>query len=291
MYPEFDYWHPRQELLGPPNSTLTLLSVTSLHNYHIKPTYDPIFLAIEPQYTKGCHDTYYVNSDPRARTMACADVTEICSPDGASCWSMSADVGEDFPAPYWLMKWSLESSTIKDAITWRLGSALIAQDRVSQYRSLPLPDNHWEAEAARLFETSLARIHFDAWSIASGEDRELPGYIELTPDEARGQLCGLYKFNSTGYSNINFGAFFGLLLAAVAVGVLSIKAKHIRSLLYWISRREHGASDAAASDWEPLTANIGFKWLVIIILSPFWLMFIAASRAYRSFTESAGAAR
>jgi hypothetical protein len=202
-----------------------------MHIYHLKPSYDPIFPAIEPHYVEGYHDPYYYNSDPKARALACVDITELCSPDGETCWSMTADLPDDVlntPA-YWLMKWSLESSTIYDSIKWRLGTALLAQEKVSQSRSRPLSDNHWEAEAERLFATSLARIQFDAWSVARGKDREQPGYVEVTPDEGRGKLCRLYKFNSIGYTNIDLGAFIGLLLTPFFILILSLEARKAKN--------------------------------------------------------------
>lgn len=97
------------------------------------------------------------------------------------------------------MQLALEKSTIYNAIHWRLGSALIGNDMISQYRSKPLDDQRWISEAQRVFESSLARAQFDAWSIASGEDSVLEGsggYVDSTPREA-GNLCGIYKFNSS----------------------------------------------------------------------------------------------
>ena len=122
---------------------------------------------------------------------------------------------------FWLMKWSLESSTIYDSMGWRLGAAFQAQEKVSQFVSLPLPSNQWEIEASQLFATSLARIQYDAWKIATGEDRERPGYVEVTPDEARGNLCGLYKFKTADYTHVNLIAFVGYTLMAFAIYVLS----------------------------------------------------------------------
>ncbi len=128
---------------------------------------------------------------------------------------------------YWLMKWSLENSNIYDSIKWRLGSGLLAQESISQSISTPLNPNQWEVEASQLFATSLARIQYDARQIATGEDREKPGYIEVTPDEAKGFLCGLYKFRSADYTNVNLAAFIGLILLALAIFLLSLDASAI----------------------------------------------------------------
>lgn len=85
---------------------------------------------------------------------------------------MTAPIPENIPTPpaYWMMKLSLENSNIYDSILKRLGTALLAQHKITQYTSEPLSDDHWMLEARRLFEISLARIQFDAWNIASGED-------------------------------------------------------------------------------------------------------------------------
>ncbi|KAL2048570.1 hypothetical protein N7G274_000482 [Stereocaulon virgatum] len=125
---------------------------------------------------------------------------------------------------YWFMKWSLENSNIYDSIKWRLGTALLAQESVSQWVSIPLPPDQWQLEANQLFATSLARVQYDAWSIATGEDRQRPGYVDKTPDEAKGQLCGLYKFKTLDFTNINLAAFIGLAVLAIFVFILGLDA-------------------------------------------------------------------
>lgn len=129
---------------------------------------------------------------------------------------------------YWLMKYALGNSNTYDSIKLRLGNALLAQQRIGQARSLPLKDDHWEYEAAQLFATSLARAQFDAWSIACGEDHERPGYKDVTPDQVKGQLCGLYKFNKDEYINIELGAFVGLLLVCPITFILTWETKGVK---------------------------------------------------------------
>ena len=142
---------------------------------------------------------------------------------------MTAPVSEKVSssAAYWLMKWSLEDSNIYDSVKWRLGTALLAQESVSQFVSLPLPSDQWQLEASQLFATSLARIQYDALGIATGEDRQRPGYVEVTPDEAKGTLCGIYKFKSPDHTNINLIAFIGLNILAIAIIILSLNASTI----------------------------------------------------------------
>lgn len=135
----------------------------------------------------------------------------------------------DFSPGYWLMKLALEFSNTYESISTRLGSALIAQEKISQFMSLPLNDTHWQIEAARMFSTSLARAQFDAWSIASGEDsvhEGVDGFINQTPDEA-GDLCGFFLFKSRGYVNFNTGLYFGFLAVLPASFLLTLKVGQI----------------------------------------------------------------
>ncbi len=229
LYPDSDYWQPVEGLRPPTNSTLTIMFISSMHIYHTEQSLDPIFPATTPRYFEDLSQPFYYNSDPRAKVLACVDTTELCSPDGETCWSMTAPVPTEIPSTpaYWLMKWSLESSDIYNSIKWRLGSALLAQERIRQFVSTPLSRHHWQIEASRLFATSLASIQFEALGIATGEGRELPGYIDVTPNEAKGDLCKIYKFRTADYTNVNLAAFIGLPLLAMTIFVLSWEASTV----------------------------------------------------------------
>ena len=230
LYHDNDYWHPLPSLSQPINTTLTIMFVTSTHIFHTKPSLDPIFYANEPQHFDDLRETYYYNSDPQARPFACVDDTEVCSPDGQTCWSMNSPVphGVGSPPAYWLMKWSLENSNTYDSIKWRLGSAFLAQESIAQYVSRPLSPVQWQLEASQLFATSLARIQYDALGIATGENHEKPGYIEATPDEAKGHLCGLYKLKTAQYTNVNLAWLILIPLLSIVVIFLTWKARTIR---------------------------------------------------------------
>ncbi|KAI4151715.1 MAG: hypothetical protein LQ340_003340 [Diploschistes diacapsis] len=196
-----------------------------MHIYHTNPSYDPIFPAHEAKFFPNDNEPLYYNSDPRARVFACVDATTLASPSGDESWPLTA------PAPasvhvgpaYWLTKWSLESSTVYDALAWRLGRALLAQESIGQ--SVASGQLHasrqWEDEAEHLFATSLARIQFDAMAIATGAGRERPGYRDMTPDEGRGKLCGLWKFKTVGYTNVNVVTLAGLAAVLPVAAVLS----------------------------------------------------------------------
>lgn len=109
---------------------------------------------------------------------------------------------------------ALRKSTTFHAIQFRLGTALVAQESVGDYESLPLDDYQWIIESEALFNTSLARIQYDALDIATGVGHEKdPGsYEPETPSWARDKLCGIYKFQlPKGYTNINVWATIGIL--------------------------------------------------------------------------------
>lgn len=197
-----------------------------MHIYHVQESTDPIFPARESRNIPGQQDPLFYNADRKATVLACADTTELCSPDGKACWNMNGVVPEGVSSPpsYWLMKWSLENSDTYNSVQWRLGNALLAQEMISQSTSRPLARNQWQLEAKQMFATSLARIQYDTRKIALGVDSDHPQYVEETPDEARDRLCGIYKFKTPKYNNINLKAFIGLILLSFAIFVLSLPA-------------------------------------------------------------------
>ena len=179
-------------------------------------------------------DSWHYKSDPKARVLACLDQTQFCDPDGDECWPAKPNWDDHLRPPgYWLMKLALKDSSIYDSIALRLGAALVAQEMIAQQLSLPLPDQHWMTEARRMFATSLALAQINAWSIASGEDQVhegLDGWENQTPEEA-GNLCGLLKFKSAGYTDIDKVTFFLLLFIPYpAAFILSLKWKSVRPL-------------------------------------------------------------
>ena len=230
-----------------------------MHIYHVERSFDPIFPAHEPRYFENFRKPLFFNADPRARALACVDTSELCSPDGKTCWSMNSPLPPDIQSSsgYWFMKWSLESSNIYDSIKWRLGTALLAQESVSQFVSNPLSPYQWQLEASQLFATSLARIQYDAWQIATGEDRERPGYVEVTPKEAKGDLCGLYKFKSSDYTNINLAAFVGLPLLAITIFILSLDTRGV----------ELGSTTDESTVSKPLVIDVIVKFICSTLLA------------------------
>lgn len=118
---------------------------------------------------------------------------------------------------------ALNRSTTFAAIQFQLGKALVAQDSVGDFESRQLSEEQWVIESQALFNTSLARIQFDALDIAIGlgRDGELGApYESQTPDWAH--LCGRYGFQlPKGYANIDVWATVGLVSGILALCVLA----------------------------------------------------------------------
>lgn len=166
----------------------------------------------------------YWSSDPRPRPLACVDSNEVCASDGR-CWPMTESRPEQ-GAAFGFVRSALRRSKVYDSIKFRLGTALVAQDSVSQYVSRQLSDHQWWIEAEAMFATSLARIQYDALDIGTGAGHEWAKYKLDTPSGAKGRLCGLYKFKlPNGYTNINVVAYVGILLAVAFVCILSIPTR------------------------------------------------------------------
>jgi hypothetical protein len=121
---------------------------------------------------------------------------------------------------------SFERSTIADAIKFRMGRALLAQDMVTLYASAQLAPNQWEIEFEQLFKTSLARIQYNLLDIAVGAGKGLRGYDEVEKDTwGHGRLCGKYKYQlpkkagGKNFSHVFFVVsvtFLGLILIFTA---------------------------------------------------------------------------
>ncbi|KAI4927165.1 uncharacterized protein J4E92_006330 [Alternaria infectoria] len=212
--PTCDFYQPSPDLQAPGllphrSRTLSLIFVTALRILYTKRSNDPVFPADKAFQYPGDKGFYYYNSQPKARAFACIDETIFCAPSGSPCWHANDPIpaGGSNTSTYWFL------------------NGLLAQQRVGQSRSMPLADNHWQLEAEHLFKTSLARAQFDAWSIASAEDHDNPTYTDTLPDEARGNMCGLFKFQASGYINIRILPFVWLMLAWPLMLLLSIEIK------------------------------------------------------------------
>ena len=148
---------------------------------------------------------------------------------------------------------ALKKSNTYDSIKLRLGSSLLAQQRVGQARSQSLANNHWELEAEHMFKTSLARAQFDAWSLASGEDHDQDTY-KNTVDEFAEDMCGLFKFRAAGHVNIRLWPFWLLCSVLPITFLLSVELKTYGQIWYsaissareiFLKRSNSSTSDSA----------------------------------------------
>jgi len=218
------------ELIVPDYSAVSIFFVTSLHMYYTKQSIDPIFPADKAVYFPGDNEPWWQKSDPISRPFLCFDQRQICAPSGGPCWFFDEKPkleDNQLTSAYWLMKLALENSGMYESIVYRLGNALKAQERVSQFNSIPLKYNHWMEEAERMFATSLARAQIDAWNIASGEDADKKHYEDWTPSEA-GDLCGLFKFHTSNYTNLSvplLWIFF--LVIPLGAFILSLEQREV----------------------------------------------------------------
>lgn len=223
-----------------------------MHILYERPSDDPVF-GTDNQLTFPAGDTWYYKSDPRARAFACLDSWELCSPNGIECWSIDDDIGH-LPPDAWFVSYALRRSNVEFSMRRRLGSALVAQESISQFFSLALDDHHWRKEARRLFLTSLARIQYDAFSIGSGEDYahevDGDGYKDVTEPEA-GNLCGFWKFRSQ-YTNIDLWAFVWLMTVLPSCFILDLKGT---CALWLITCGYFGTSPFAHQDPEQRHGN------------------------------------
>lgn len=119
---------------------------------------------------------------------------------------------------------TLRESTIFKAISFRLGDALVAQEKVGAYESFRLDDDQWVIESQRLFNTSLARIQYDAFDIGIGSGHEKDTYTRTDPSWITGyDMCQKYKFQlPPDYANINVWPTVFLFLIPPAILLLSL---------------------------------------------------------------------
>jgi hypothetical protein len=177
-----------------------------------------------PYSVPGSDERYFRNGDPKYRPLGCISSIEACLSNGTTCWPMNKDwrdVSTHDP-DFWLMYTSLAFTDIVDAIERRLGRALLAQDKVSQYYSEALGEEQWVDEVTHLEETCLARTQINAWSIATAEDAHHNAtYDRAPPLSTTGDMRGLFKYNPQGYASFDFAAFLAVLCLLPLMWILS----------------------------------------------------------------------
>ena len=226
--PEDIFWHPvpglkiRDELEYKSKAySLTIMFINSCQIYYKEDSNDPIFPAdaLQP-------DGLYVNGDSRARPLACIDWIEACPEGGDTClppYESKADKDDKVHA---FMRFALQKSTIYHAVEYRGANALDAQTKIEDYMSLPLSKKpaQWIVESYNLFQTSLARIQYDALDIATGAGSELPFY-ELKSTEFPGEdFCHMLMVQTPkGFNTIRVAPQVWVILTPVILPLLAIE--------------------------------------------------------------------
>lgn len=240
--PEFDAWTPIPELRKPNDKVVTILFISPLHVLYDTPSFDPVFEATSKvkRPNGDSSEARYARGNPIYGVLACVDDYQLCN--ATDCWPLEdredAKSRSIIDPAYWHMHLTLERSNIYDATAKRLGGSLVASRMLSQYSSPGLATDHWKTEATHWFGTSLARIQFDAWSIATGEGHDIPTYYDATPDVVKeGRLCGRFKFKNPKFTNIALVPLIAFVLMPFYTFIFQCKtadiAHFVRCRLFW----------------------------------------------------------
>ncbi|KAJ9615771.1 hypothetical protein H2200_001848 [Cladophialophora chaetospira] len=222
--PHRDYWTPRVELNREKDTYLTIMFITSCRIFYKGKCSDYIFPA-NLSYGPGDLEHLYINPDPRARPLTCVDWIEICTHDEKSCGPLSKENSED--AEYEYVRLALRKSNAFHAIQYGLGAALDASSKIGDFVSQKLDDAQWVIECQKLFETTLARIQFDALDIATGFGSDMGEvYQEDTPEKAQGKLCSKLKIKlPNGYKNIGEVSLAWSIFTPCLLYILHLKTR------------------------------------------------------------------
>ena len=249
------------------------------------PSRDEVFPATE-EYPTG--SGRFRNADTRARLLACIDWNQVCTPDD-ECSSM--EVEQDCPGEskkkniekqpeygqdeehicsvdYEYTRAALRQSTIFKSIHFRLGDALVAQEKVGDYESFELDDEQWVIESQRLFNTSLARIQYDAFDIGIGSGHEKDTYERTDPVWITGNdMCNTYKFQlPPDYANINVWPSIFLLLIPPALLLLSLQTpRHFTD-----SQKAHFGGNWMVFDLLSWGIAMILYYLIMLFCCLFW---------------------
>ncbi|KAH6659102.1 hypothetical protein BKA67DRAFT_6128 [Truncatella angustata] len=266
---DYDAWQPTSDLARPSHTYMTAMFISPCRIIYSGRCEDPIFLATDELQEDGWPPHRFYNQDPRARVLIAIDQMEVC-PHGESDCHFPDEEYPEFGVEYEITRTALRRSSSFRSIEYRLGSALVATESISDFESRQLDKEQWIIESKALFNTSLARLQFNALDIAMG-DRPVgnaaagyaDAYEDTTPSWARGRMCGKYKFHlSRGYTNIHVAHIF-ILLVPVSLYILSRETKRdlgdsprpfldedwllVDAIIWYIIGRVHWCSDKLGS--------------------------------------------
>ncbi|KAL8823585.1 MAG: hypothetical protein Q9191_005724, partial [Dirinaria sp. TL-2023a] len=249
-----------------PNTTVTLMIISSGMIFHLTERSDPIFPA-DRRTKEPVGDSYrWYNSRHHGSVLMCADGFEICSPDNQTCynwqtrplpWSVTDSAPSQPPASdeeeaYALLYHAGLHSNTYHAIRSRLAYGLDAQRHVNQHLSTGLAPEQWKSEARLLFQTSLARMQQDVYDIVRGTASHTEGFENSMPPRYRG-MCKRVKFQSVGWSNLSL--FWLLILPSGAVLLAGSSRRWKGELVAYVVGRKIFAKPA-----KRLAVMIGNGW-------------------------------
>ncbi|KAK8004715.1 hypothetical protein PG990_010752 [Apiospora arundinis] len=208
---------------------MTVIFVSSCRIFYNGRCEDPVFPADRDVFPIGRPSRKYYNSDPRPRVLVAIDEMRICAKDNKICDSpdeLPKGISLELRSAYDMARTIFKRTSTYNSLRYRLGSALLAADGISDFESRQLSNEQWIIESQALFRTSLARLQFNTMDFAMGDRPRVlheKAYNNTTPDWARHENCTPYKFSLPGqYSNIQV-AQFGFLLIPIALFIGSRK--------------------------------------------------------------------
>ncbi|KAK7971550.1 hypothetical protein PG989_016566 [Apiospora arundinis] len=226
---EYDAWLPIPDLSRARDTYMTVIFVSSCRIFYNGRCEDPVFPADRDVFPIGRPSRKYYNSDPRPRVLVAIDEMRICAKDNKICDSpdeLPKGISLELRSAYDMARTIFKRTSTYNSLRYRLGSALLAADGISDFESRQLSNEQWIIESQALFRTSLARLQFNTMDFAMGDRPRVlheKAYNNTTPDWARHENCTPYKFSLPGqYSNIQV-AQFGFLLIPIALFIGSRK--------------------------------------------------------------------
>lgn len=229
-----NYWQPIKNLDIRPELTtqskpysLTIMFINSCRIFYEEASEDPIF----PADRRRPNTDLWTNNDSRARPLACIDWIETCpyqgkcGPPYAGDGDQRDERGQKLSKFDVFTRYAMNKSTTFHAIEYQGATGLDAQYKIKDDTSLPLSNGHpqWIIESWSLFNTSLARIQYDAFDIANGTSHDsAPLYVPKMPARFQDEMCGIFTFQiPKGYNNFRIWQYIllGIALPLVVVGL------------------------------------------------------------------------
>ena len=237
---------------------ITLLFISSHAIFYPQFRDDPIFPARQkarfPSQPRA--PILYLNNSTRAGVLGCVDQFKICRTVRGPCWDngnvtaiFEDHIGEKATEEQnaaLLLLLSLDFSTACGSTQFRGAEALDAQSKIAHMRSLPLAEKQWQAEAEKMFQTSLARMQLNVFNVVRGTASTFDGYENILEEKYRG-ICNLVKIPTIGWRNINFVGVIGVIVTVILTWVI-------------IRKLEDGAGRqhlliVLKGAWQPKAAN------------------------------------